>query len=231
MNYNKEFILHSINELGKVHGVYEAFSDVVICCAYSFANRVDMKEERENEYLRRINKYNSENRKLFSKILAALINEFENAEEPIDILGDIYENLNLVKKSAAQFFTPLSVCNVMAKITLNGKDSKQIIKDKGYITISDPACGSGRNLYAAYRELLDNNINANNILLIGDDIDLTCCCMTYIQLSLMGASAIINHQNTLTNERYDSFYTISYAVNKNLRNKIEMLEEDEELEA
>ncbi|HAB66443.1 MAG TPA: hypothetical protein DCE23_03650 [Firmicutes bacterium] len=98
---------------------------------------------------------------------------------------------------------------------------------KGYINISDPACGSGRNLYAAYSELLDSGIDSNKILIEGDDIDLTCCCMTYIGLSLMGANAIINHQDTLTMERYDSFYTAVYAMNKELQeiiakeNKIE----------
>lgn len=220
MNYDKKFILDSIRKLGVRYGHHEAFRDVVTCCAYSFANSVDFKDDRENEYLRIINKYSDEEKELFPKILTALVNEYTKAEEPIDILGDIYENLNLTKKGAAQFFTPLDVCKVMAKITIDKDQSEKSIKERGYINVSDPACGSGRNLYAAYSELLDNGISNNKILLVGDDLDLTCCCMTYIQLSLMGANAIVNHQDSLTMNRYDTFYTVSYAMNKELQEKI-----------
>ena len=220
MNYDKKFILDSIKRLGNRYGTHESFRDVVTCCAYSFANSVDFKEEREKEYLRIINKYSDEEKELFPKILTALVNEYTKAEEPVDILGDIYENLNLIKKGAAQFFTPLDVCKVMAKITIDKDQSEKSIKERGYINVSDPACGSGRNLYAAYSELLDNGISNNKILLVGDDLDLTCCCMTYIQLSLMGANAIVNHQDSLTMNRYNTFYTVSYAMNKELQEKI-----------
>lgn len=231
MNYDKQFILNSIKTLSRRYGTHEAFRDVVICCAYSFANAVDFKEERENEYLRIINKYSDEERELFPQILTSLVEEYEKAKEPIDILGDIYENLELTKKGSAQFFTPLEVCKVMAKITINKEENEKSIKDNGYINVSDPACGSGRNLYAAYNELLDSNISNNNILLVGDDIDLTCCCMTYIQLSLMGANAIVNHQDTLSMDRYDTFYTISYLINKELQEKLSKEKQiDEEIE-
>ncbi len=231
MNYDKQFILNSIKTLSRRYGTHEAFRDVVICCAYSFANAVDFKEERENEYLRIINKYSDEERELFPQILTSLVEEYEKAKEPIDILGDIYENLELTKKGSAQFFTPLEVCKVMAKITINKEENEKSIKDNGYINVSDPACGSGRNLYTAYNELLDSNISNNNILLVGDDIDLTCCCMTYIQLSLMGANAIVNHQDTLSMNRYDTFYTISYLINKELQEKLSKEKQiDEEIE-
>ena len=224
---DKKFIENSLKTLGRRFGVNEAFRDVVTCIAYSFANVVDKTEDRENEYLRIINKYEENERNLFPQILVALVNEYEKAEEPIDILGDIYEELGLTKKGSAQFFTPIQLCNVMAKLTINKEESKKKIDEKGYINISDPACGSGRNLYAAYSELLDSGIDSNKILIEGDDIDLTCCCMTYIGLSLMGANAIVNHQDTLTMKRYDTFYTVAYAINKDLQeiiakeNKIE----------
>lgn len=220
MNYNKTFILDSIKTLGVKVGFDEVFRDIVVCCAYSFANVIEFKEDRENEYLRIINKYPKEERELFPKILASLVNEYENAKEPIDILGDIYEDLGLIKKGNAQFFTPLEVCRVMSKITINKNDSEKAIRDKGYINVSDPACGSGRNLYASYKELLEMGMDNNKILMIGDDLDLTCCCITYIQLSLMGANAIVHHQNSLTNDRYDTFYTIAYAMNKELQEKL-----------
>ena len=65
MNYDKKFILDSIKTLGRKYGNHEAFRDVVTCCAYSFANAVDFKKEREDEYLRIINKYSDDEQKLF----------------------------------------------------------------------------------------------------------------------------------------------------------------------
>lgn len=220
MNYDKKFISDSIRKLGAKYGTHEAFKDVVICIAYSFANATYFKEEREKEYLRIINKYSKEEQQLFPQILTALVNEYTKSTEPIDILGDIYENLNLIKKDSSQFFTPLEICYLIARVTTTKDDTENTIKEKGYIVISDPTCGSGRILYAAYNELLDKKVPNNKILLQGDDLDLTCCCMTYIQLSLMGANAVIHHQNTLTMDRYDTFYTVSFFMNKELQEKL-----------
>lgn len=220
MNYDKKFISDSIRKLGAKYGTHEAFKDVVICIAYSFANATYFKEEREKEYLRIINKYSKEEQQLFPQILTALVNEYTKSTEPIDILGDIYENLNLIKKDSSQFFTPLEICDLIARVTTTKDDTENTIKEKGYIVISDPACGSGRILYAAYNELLDKKVPNNKILLQSDDLDLTCCCMTYIQLSLMGANAVIHHQNTLTMDRYDTFYTVSFFMNKELQEKM-----------
>lgn len=230
MKYDKDFIEKSIKQLGRRFGVSESFRDVVVCCAYSLANFTDYSDDRENEYLRIINKYNKDEQDLFPKILTALMNEYSNVDDVKDVLGDIYENLNLTKKGAAQFFTPIDVCKVMAKITINDDNYKKYIEEKGYVDVSDPACGSGRNLYASYKELLDLGIDNDKILLIGDDIDLTCCCMTYIQLSLMGANAIVHHADTLSGELFDTFYTISFMNKFRFHNKLNENNKDEDIE-
>ena len=138
MNYDKKFIVNSIKTLGLRHGIHESFGDVVTCCAYSFANSVDFKESRENEYLRIINKYSEEERNLFPKILAALVNEYEKADEPIDILGDIYEELELIKKNHSQFFTPIHLCDLLAKISIDKDKCNDDLKNKGFVNVSDP---------------------------------------------------------------------------------------------
>lgn len=224
---NKNFILNAIKSLGMRYGTHEAFSDVVTCCAFALANKVDFQEVREKEFARIIDKYNDEEKALFPKILASLVYEYSKNYEPIDILGNIYEELNLIKKGHAQFFTPLEVCKVMAKIAINKDENQKSLDKRGYISVSDPACGSGRNIYAAYNELLENNVEPNKILLIADDVDLTCCCITYIQLSLMGANAIVHHQNTLTMDLYETFYTMSYANNEELQENLKKEKEKE----
>lgn len=230
MKYDRKFILDSIKKLGNRYGTHEAFRDVVICCAYALANNVDFKDSREKEYLRVISKYTDEEKQLFPKILVSLFNEYATAETPTDILGDIYEKLNLTKKGAAQFFTPLSVCEMMAKVIIDKNGSKKSVEEHGYVSVSDPSCGSGRNIYAAYSELLENGIDNKDILLVGDDLDLTCCCMTYVQLSLMDANAIVHHQDSLTMDRYDTFYTMPFVMNKELQEKLSNKEKEIEEE-
>ena len=55
---------------------------------------------------------------------------------------------------------------------------------------------------------------------MGGDLDLLCCCITYVQLSLMGVNAVINHQDALEMKIYDTFYTFDYITNKNLQKNI-----------
>ena len=220
---DRTFILNSIKILGNKYGVHESFSDVVIVCAYSLANQSEKIDRREKEFMRVVNKYTKEEQQLFPKILAALVLEYDKyykADEPLDILGDIYLELNLYNKSTAQFFTPMNVCKLMSNLVIDKEIIKKSLKQKGYITIADPACGSGRTLYASYSKLLEDGVNKEDILVEAADIDLVCSCMTYIQLSIMGASAIVYHQNSLSKETYDTFYTLNYVLNTNLQEKM-----------
>ena len=45
------------------------------------------------------------------------------------------------------------------------------------------------------------------------DLDLMCVYMSYIQLNLIGAAAVVRHMDTLAMERFDTFYTLAYVVN------------------
>ena len=216
---DKKVITDIIQKLSDSKNRYQVFNDVVICCAYALANAVLFNQDREDSFNNIIKSYGENGKEEFAKILAHLYNGYSKGEVK-DILGEIYEEMNLQNKNGGQFFTPLSVCDVMTKITIDESGCKKQINEKGFCSISDPACGSGRLLYSAYSTLLDYDIDSKNILLIGDDVDIMCCCMTYIQLSLMGANAIVNHKNTLTNEIYDTFYTATYVNNKDLQDKI-----------
>lgn len=228
MNENKKFIINKIRELSSVKSSYMVFNDMIICCAYALANQVDYNQEREDSYNNIIKVYGEDGKNSFAQILAKLYLEYSKGEV-IDVLGEIYEEMGFHNKNKGQFFTPLPICSMMAKVITDKDENKNLIENKGYISVSDPACGSGRMLYASYENLLNSGIDKENLLLIGDDVDLMCCCMTYIQLSLMGASAIVNHKNTLSNEVYDTFYTFNYVNNKKLHDKLkkEIVEEVE----
>lgn len=216
---DKKYILDTIHNLSNNKNTHSVFSDVVICCAYALANASNFSQEREDRFNKIIKSYGNQGVTQFASILAHLFNNYSN-KKGSDILGEVYEELKLNNEKFGQFFTPLNVCNFMSEITIDKNDAKKKIKDQGFISVSDPACGSGRLLYSSYLTLLDCGVNSDDILLVGDDVDLLCSCMTYIQLSLTGASAIVNHKNTITGELYDTFYTPSFANNTKLQKKV-----------
>lgn len=78
-----------------------------------------------------------------------------------DILGPIYMELagRGHKKAMGQFFTPTSVCELMASLTLHDASAEieQRAKKNESIKICEPCCGAGAILMAAIKNIYSNN--------------------------------------------------------------------------
>ncbi|MBQ3020781.1 MAG: N-6 DNA methylase [Bacilli bacterium] len=219
MSLDKNYIKETLTMLGRKYGMRETFEDFVYCCAYSISNLTNFNENREQEYLSISKKYQKEEFNLFAEMLSALTLEL-NKDDCEDVLGNIFEELGLHDKGRGQFFTPLHVSKLMAQITFDKENIQKEINEKGYITVADECCGSGRMLFAYLSLLKENNIDINNVYFVGADISNLCCCMTYVNLALRGASAIINQQDTLLLKQYGYYITPGLFLNKNLVNKL-----------
>jgi len=108
----------------------------------------------------------------------------------------------------------------MAKLTFNADDTKKEIEENGYTTMSDPCCGSGRMLLSYLKICRENDINIDKVYFEGADLSKLCSCMTYVNLSLLGASAIVYNQDTLLLKVYDSYITPALVYNKDLAEKL-----------
>jgi hypothetical protein len=65
-------------------------------------------------------------------------------EEPSDVLGRTFHDLELHNKWSGQFFSPYSLCRMMAKVMLGGEeDVRAKIAARGFVTAQEPCCGSG----------------------------------------------------------------------------------------
>lgn len=206
---NKKLIEQKLKLLGSKYDVRNVFEDFVICIAFAISNRFNYEQEKEDNYLSIAKKYNIEDLNIFAEMFAHLVMEYTK-EEPEDILGELFEEFGLSSKDKGQFFTPISVCDLMASITFDEEKVKSIIKEKGFFSINDPACGSGRMLISSLKKLQDIGIYNNNLFFEGDDISLFCTCMTYINLSLLGVNAVVKNKDTLANKINMVFYTPSY---------------------
>lgn len=177
--------------LGK-HGPWEIWSDWIHMSAIAISNQVDVRhrEEREKTYMKISSKYSRKELDVFCQMLAEVVNGLEENPDQ-DFLGELYMGLDLGNDHAGQFFTPYDVCAAMAK--MQGTDlAKQGIEEKGWIGVSDPACGAGALLVAFANECRRNDVNyQNSVLFVAQDIDFIVGCMCYITLSLLGCPGYV----------------------------------------
>lgn len=114
-----------------------------------------------------------------------------------------------------QFFTPIHICEMMAKLTYSEQFDAEIAQ-KGYASLCEPACGSGAMIIGVVRALQDYKIDniGTKLLIHATDIDRLCVNMAYLQLGILGLSARIVHGNTITMETWDYFDTPNLQINK-----------------
>ncbi|MBE5813091.1 MAG: SAM-dependent DNA methyltransferase [Clostridiales bacterium] len=192
--------LKIFNQLIGRYNRWTVWSDFITIFACSISNILDKRhyEERENLYKSIVKKYNTEELKLFPQLMAQTFLAL-GIEPEQDFLGKIYMNLNLGNATRGQFFTPYSVCRLMAELSIDNELIKETIKKQGYISVNDPTCGAGATLIAAYNKLKRAFPNMQeSIILSGQDIDQTVALMCYIQLSALGVSGFVKVGNTFS---------------------------------
>ncbi|MFW9338983.1 SAM-dependent DNA methyltransferase, partial [Glaesserella parasuis] len=76
--------------------------------------------------------------------------------------------------------------------------------------------GSGALIISFCETLKSQGYNPQQqLLVIAQDIDLKSVQMCYVQLSLLGISAIIQHANPIANNVIDTYYTPLYLLQRN----------------
>lgn len=220
--YQIPTITEIISDIQKMSGKYgnaRIFTDTVECGALAISNAIDLqqKDEREKRYMEIIHRYTADEQqaivRLFSKMFALLSSVVYDNGRFADNLGEIYSQLNLCADKKGQVFTPFHIAHFMALAAI-GDDVKQKCENDGVITIADPCCGAGVMSLGAL-DVLKNNYGVNytrNCYFQCSDIDIHCVHMTYLQLSLAGASAVVIHQNSLTNETWSVWRTPAYLL-------------------
>lgn len=187
------------DSLTGAHNRWEIWSDFVTMAAIAVSNKVDRSNaaEREKTYLTLASKYKAKELPRFSEMFAELVRGME-ADPDQDYLGELYMSLSLGNQQAGQFFTPYDVCRAMAGLTWG--DYEEQIKQRGWISVNDCACGAGATLVAFANECRRHGVNyQTQVLFTAQDVDYVVGMMCYLQLSLMGCAGYVVIANTLTN--------------------------------
>lgn len=132
----KENIKKILEELSRGKNISDVFSDVIICCAYSLANLSNFNQEREDQYNHIIGKYGKDKEEKIASILVMLLSSYSKNKNQ-DILGEIYEELQINKRKLGQVFTPFKVADLLSNTIYSEQFVKTTMEEKNFISVYD----------------------------------------------------------------------------------------------
>jgi len=209
-------IVKEIETLGRRMGRWEVWRDWCEMGALAVANSVDLgprREKREERYLQIIRRYDADEQAAFPRLIGMLALALDG-DNPTDVLGRVYQHLELANKGTGQFFTPYDLCEVMARTCLgDGEALRAQVEREGFVTLNEPCVGGGALVIAAAKVVASLGLDYQHVLHVtAQDIDPACIHMAYLQLSLLSIPAVVIHGNTLAVEAREAWYTPAHIL-------------------
>lgn len=204
------------NTRGGQRRVAQTFRDFCELAAITLRNAVDGRVTQDEGWLRREQRhleisegYDPKERDRFAEILALLTSALGHGLD--DVLGKLYMSLDLGNDALGQHFTSFDVSLLVAKLAEGG--AEEAIDKHGFVTVQEPACGSGGMIIAFAQALKDQGLNYQRELHVtATDLDITAVHMSYVQLALLWIPAIVVHGNTLSLETFDVWPTPAHVL-------------------
>lgn len=200
----KKDIINTIQKTSGEYTEFTVFTDFIQMSAIAISNTLSLFhdkiwEDRENAYLRLMNKYSAEKRELFPRLFSMLSEAYE--DEISDVLGEIFMSKEFGSSTNGQFFTPFHVSLVTAELTVRSYTET----DK--VVLNEPSCGSGGMIIAIARVLHERGLPYQRMMrVVAQDLDWNAVYMCYVQCSLLGIDAICVQGDTLS-ESYNQMKT------------------------
>ena len=196
----KDFI-KEVHAAARARYAVEVFADMVRAMALALESPLTLGERRkaiEAEYAQIKGRYSEDEFAHFPIALAMVQMALEKHRE--DFLGHALEELGAANTRNGQFLTPVCVSRMMAAVNYRGLD----YTPGKIIMLSDPSCGSSVLLIEGAEAMLADGIRQADILVLAGDIDGRACDISYIQLSLLGYAAVVQHMDALAMRRISS---------------------------
>jgi len=200
---------------------FDAWLTLFACTLAAMFAPPDLGRELEAAYLREADRWDREQLHVFTQAAGLVVGYFGHAidkGQPFeDILGRLLMSREMNWKGAGQFFTPMHVARMMARINFPdgpALEAEFAAKDR-ILTIAEPACGGGVMVLAVVNVLREHGYPyASHAWIHATDVDVRCARMTYIQLSLAGAAATVTHGDTLAQESRAAWDTPACVLNR-----------------
>lgn len=197
---------------GHSRSTREKFSDFLELCYCAVAKPCAPTEERAEElearYMKIVGRYREDELDMIRDVYPEMMGIMVSAVSfgGVDFLGRIAAELSALNAEQGQFFTPYEVSKMMAEISFDG--FQDIIRQDGYITLSEPAAGAG-GMVLAYADIvaLSGFDIGTTMLVQAVDVSMTAFQMCYLQLAFRGVPAHVIRGNTLSLETFESAWT------------------------
>ena len=209
-------IVKSIQSFSSMN-CYDVFGDFVELAALSTAKPFNNNQRWVSEQVRCIEqKYGVDGVKRLGYIFGMLILSMEKYIKQgkyVDILAQVFMNLEIHSKKAGQFFTPANIASLAAEIAFDEQLVRETIARKGYIILNEPAAGGGVMILAFAEAMKSAGFDPSKQLLIhAVDVDMRCACMNYIHLAYYGLPAVVCHGDALSANAWRVWYTPTYVM-------------------
>jgi type I restriction-modification system DNA methylase subunit len=170
---------------GHMHSydLYRAWLEAVWAFLDAFHNR--------EGFQKTLDRYTFDQGAEFGRMLEIYTQAVE-ADPLRDILGELFMRLDVNSVKAGQFFTPMSIAEMMARMQFDKAVFDQQVQEKGYVSVCDPAVGSGVMLLA-FAKVVHAELGRpalSKVRFFGNDIDQRCVLMCRIQLRMNGLDAV-----------------------------------------
>lgn len=190
---------------------YEVFCDFILMSAIAISQPFEYTDEKEKMYLDIAKKYPNEDLNKMAELLAVLVNAYTLGNGNIhfqDFLGSVYMCCGFGSSAQGQFFTPYNVCLMMAKVQGIPEDKERIV------SVYDCCVGGGALIIAYAQHLQESGINyQKQMLAFAQDISINSFAMAYLQFSLLGIPAIVEHANAISQEVWKRWKTPMCFIN------------------
>lgn len=163
-------------------------------------------------------RYKKEQSAEFYEMMSTYFSLLEDAVEKYgwyDAWGDLFMSMHPNGGDRGQFFTPDDICNLMTAISFHGKEIPTPNNETIFgrrIIISDCTAGSSRNLLSAHALFIDRGWRKP--YLCAEDLDMTCCKMSAINLCVHGCFGEVVCHDTLTEP---DKVNMGYIINESLK--------------
>ena len=193
-------IVKLVNRLDGKYSNWQIWNDFILMFATAIANALPNphREHREKMYMETAKKYSKAELDTMAEMMALVVIGMEENPDQ-DFLGELYMAMDMGNQWTGQFFTPYDICKAMSLMNYSDGVIESQVRERGFISVSDPACGAGALLIAFANVCREKKLNfQQHCLFIAQDIDVLAGMMCYIQLSLMGCPGHVIVDNTLT---------------------------------
>lgn len=178
------------------------FQDVIE--AYNIAQwNVFYREAESEERFKQIrSKYDDEEWDTVAKLNGIAIKGM--TVEGGDWIGEVFHQIGLGDPKKGQFFTPFNVSSLVATAILEPADELlRTVRRRGFITVSEPASGSGGMILALVDRLKEIGIDPQRQMFVyANDLSRLASHMCYYQLGLHGIAASVAQADTITLQVY-----------------------------